>query len=218
MRSITPRVLELRHEAWPVRFRGEVARGPNAPRRLVAGGGGSLWTRRVSGAVAGQAWTRRPQAHRQRKRKWEQRRTRRNETPGLALYRDLRTREPTDLQFAQLADGTHVPRFTNTLWNDGEGRLELEAPTSADHEDADELYQNLYDATGAGKRAEYRRVYGRIIYHPQHAHYHFADFAADPLGLLTEGGGAREQNNAAVVYFAVANGALGAVRASPDGA
>jgi hypothetical protein len=235
----------------------------------------------------------------ERKRKRRRRRKRRQWDAGPALYPDLQTRLPVDLRFDQLGDGTHILRFTNTVWNAGEGRLELEAPTSADHEEAGELYQNLYDAPVSGKRAERRRVHGRIIYHDQHEHYHFADFAsyqllarddegayqpvgvgtktsfciidsarmdspfeplyddcerkrqgltpgwgdvytanlfeqwvvlddgpladgeyglqstADLLGLLAEGGGVREQNNAAITYFTVDGGQIIDERGSP---
>ena len=44
---------------------------------------------------------------------------------GESLYPDLRTQPATDLSF-DLRDGTYVLRFSNTVWNAGEGRLELE--------------------------------------------------------------------------------------------
>jgi hypothetical protein len=118
---------------------------------------------------------------RDRRRKRRRARRRQRRQPGPPLYPDLQTLMPSDLEFAQLGDGTHILRFTNTVKNAGEGRLELEAPTSAEHEEAGELYQNLYDAPVAGKRAGRGRVQGRIIYHDQHQHYHFADFASYQL-------------------------------------
>ena len=39
---------------------------------------------------------------------------------------------------------------------------------------------------------------------------------ADPVGLLAEGDGVREQNNAAITYFTVAGGQIVDERGSPD--
>ena len=115
---------------------------------------------------------------RQRRRDRERRRQRRK--PGPPLYPDLQTLPPQDLRFAEV-NGTHVLRFTNTVWNAGNGRLELEAATSVFDVDAGELYQNLYDRPIGGNRVKRLRVNGEIVYHPTHAHYHFADFASYQL-------------------------------------
>ena len=95
---------------------------------------------------------------------------------GPARFPDLRTRPPTDLRFDVLADGTHVLRFTNTVWNAGEGRLELEG-NPRPRQAGSAVYQNLYDAPTGGARVGHRQVSSDVVYHPTHEHYHFADFA-----------------------------------------
>jgi hypothetical protein len=122
------------------------------------------WTLRDSEAKAGH--------HKQRKRQH------RRKSGDKALYPDLRTLPPTDFAFDELDDGSHVLRLTNTVWNAGEGRLELQAATQPTAGGKNRLYQNLYDAPVGGKRVGRRRVHGRIVYHPSHQHYHFADFAS----------------------------------------
>src|SRR4028118_1500863 len=51
---------------------------------------------------------------------------------ATSLYPDLKTLTPTDLRFdtATIDGSTHkVLRFSNTVWNAGEGRMELRATT-----------------------------------------------------------------------------------------
>lgn len=114
---------------------------------------------------------------RQRKRKRERRRDRRRSV----LYPDLEALLPDRLEFFRLGDGTYVLRFTSTVWNSGEGPLELEAPTSPQTGESGQLHQNLYDAAVGGARVSRRRVNGRISYHAAHNHFHFNDFASYQL-------------------------------------
>jgi hypothetical protein len=113
---------------------------------------------------------------RKRQRRRQRRRPRRRKSVDKALYPELRTLPPRELRFAEV-NGMHVLRFTNTVWNAGEGRLELQAPTSLIGGELGQLYQNLYDAPVGGKRVGRRQVNGTIFYHENHAHYHFAEFA-----------------------------------------
>jgi hypothetical protein len=122
---------------------------------------------------------------REKRRRRRRRRDRRRIDPSnppteTALYPDLQTRPPTDLRLAQI-DGVYVLRLTNTVWNAGEGRLELQGNPLPGDGPVDELYQNLYDAPIGGNRVRQVRVAGEIVYHPSHAHYHFADFASYQL-------------------------------------
>lgn len=110
---------------------------------------------------------------------------------GAPLYPDLRTRRPTQLRFAVLPDGTHVLRFSNTVWNAGKGRLELEGDPQPRQGTAKQVYQNLYDAPVGGTRVSHKQVASDIAYHPTHQHYHLADFAAYLL-LKQNAGGAYE--------------------------
>jgi hypothetical protein len=94
------------------------------------------------------------------------------------LYPNLRTLPVSDLYFDQhpADQATVILRFANTVWNAGEGRLELES--DLDSTDMPKpIYQNLYDAPTGGNRTERKRVASDFIFHPQHNHFHFADFA-----------------------------------------
>ena len=115
-----------------------------------------------------------PGAHKRKRRRRRQRR--REDAPGAALYPDLRTLLPSQLDFHQLVDGTHILRFTNIVWNAGEGPLELEGEPGSGGTET--LYQNLRDAPIDGKLAQRRQVDGAILYHEGHGHYHFDDFAS----------------------------------------
>ncbi len=91
-------------------------------------------------------------------------------------YPDLKTLRPSNLSFDQVAWGdgtTHwVLRFDNTVWNAGEGRLELQGQKRG------KVYQNLYDAAQGGALA--RRIYvgNDAVFHEGHDHWHFANFAS----------------------------------------
>ncbi len=94
------------------------------------------------------------------------------------LYPNLQTLPVSDLHFDQhpTKPATSILRFANTVWNAGEGRLELES--DSDSPDVPQpIYQNLYDAPVGGNRTERKRVASDFIYHPNHDHFHFADFA-----------------------------------------
>lgn len=108
---------------------------------------------------------------------------------GPTRYPDLRTRRPADLQFATLDDGTHVLRFSNTVWNAGPGRLELEGDPRPRQGVVKAIYQNLYDPQG--KQVSHKPVNSDVTYHPTHAHFHFADFANYRLLRKDKRGGYR---------------------------
>ena len=95
-----------------------------------------------------------------------------------ALYPNLRTLPVSDLSFDMhpSKETVHILRFANTVWNAGEGRLELESDVDSG-EQVKPIYQNLYDAPVGGNRVERKRVASDFIFHPQHNHFHFTDFA-----------------------------------------
>jgi hypothetical protein len=221
---------------------------------------------------------------------------------GTPLYPDLRTLAARDLTFDTLNDGIFILRFSNSIWNAGEGRLELQGDPNPqpDPNTVKKVYQNLYDAPIDGTLVSHKQVASDFIYHPTHHHFHLADFASylllagddrgvyhettkrgtktsfcledsnpiagtyppqydtcgtdrqgitpgwadtygyrlpdqwvvlgteslsdgeyavqsitDPRGLLAEGGGNRESNNASITYFTVLNGAIVNVRGRP---
>lgn len=93
------------------------------------------------------------------------------------LYPNLKTLKPKDLLFDTIRrQGTryHVLRFTNTVWNAGEGPLEVRAdPRGAGRGDA-KVSQRVYDAKGDYTTT---KPVGTFVYHPGHGHMHFGDFA-----------------------------------------
>lgn len=101
---------------------------------------------------------------------------------GASLYPDLQTLPPSDLFFDKISGGTHVLRFSNTVWNAGEGRLELQGnpkpPKKKERNIVRQIYQNLYDAPVGGAQTSHKQVASDAIYHAGHQHFHFADFAS----------------------------------------
>jgi hypothetical protein len=103
-----------------------------------------------------------------------------DETDPLAatpLYPNLKTLKPMDLRFGtQTINGTthKVLRFSNTVWNAGEGRLELRANTvSTSSGKKTRVNQYVYDNAG-GFTSKY---VGDMVFHSSHNHFHFQDFA-----------------------------------------
>jgi uncharacterized protein YgiM (DUF1202 family) len=103
-----------------------------------------------------------------------------NAAAAAALYPDLKTTSPSGLYFDRvtMADGLshYVVRFSNVVWNAGEGRLELQGDPNPSG--SNKIYQNFYDARTGGTRVLQRQVSSDIIYHPSHYHYHFEAFAS----------------------------------------
>lgn len=92
---------------------------------------------------------------------------------ATALYPDLRTLPPTDLRFDTVSteDGTGIVlRFSNSVWNAGQGPLELHGDPNGDAS----IIQRVYD--DGGGFADYG-VNSDFVFHPDHDHFHFADFA-----------------------------------------
>ena len=99
---------------------------------------------------------------------------------AAALYPDLKTTPPSGLYFDRVTMGDglshYVVRFSNVVWNAGEGRLELQGDPNPSG--SNKIYQNFYDARTGGTRVLQRQVSSDIIYHPSHYHYHFEAFAS----------------------------------------
>ena len=98
---------------------------------------------------------------------------------ATALYPDLRTLPPRDLELARVdvgggdssASGTHnVLRFSNTVWNAGEGDLEVRGvPGPQSSQTPGPAYQRIFDDTGAFTE----RDAGKVAWHEAHGHYHY---------------------------------------------
>ena len=101
---------------------------------------------------------------------------------SATLYPDLQTLPPSDLFFDKISGGTHILRFSNTVKNAGEGRLEIQgnpkAPKKRDTTTVKQIYQNLYNAPVGGSQTSHKQVASDAIFHAGHQHFHFADFAS----------------------------------------
>ena len=89
---------------------------------------------------------------------------------GAALYPDLRTSLPSGLYFERGGDAHYRLRFDNTVGNYG-GRLEVAVDGNR------HIYQNVYDQHVGGSRVVRQKVASDLIFHPEHNHFHFKDFA-----------------------------------------
>jgi lysyl oxidase/K319-like protein len=90
---------------------------------------------------------------------------------GIPLYPDLLTTAPSGLYIEKGPDGRYLLRFANTAVNLG-GRLEIAVGSGTR-----DLYQNVFDQYVGGNRVIHQKVGADLIYHPQHNHFHFEDFA-----------------------------------------
>jgi hypothetical protein len=97
---------------------------------------------------------------------------------GTPLYPDLKTLAPREIRFDRtdvsynldgLPSSIHnVVRFSNTVWNDGPGVLELRAHVGAGNTPGT-AYQRLYNTDGTF--TDYN--VGQIYFHAAHNHWHY---------------------------------------------
>ena len=104
------------------------------------------------------------------------------------LYPNLKTQKPTWLQFGtEVIDGEthHMLRFSNSVNNAGGGPLELlgKTVTTPDGQEKTRVYQRLYSASG---RRTTTNAVGTFVFHPEHDHFHFGDFATYQLWTRSE--------------------------------
>lgn len=99
------------------------------------------------------------------------------------LYPNLKTLAPFNLRYdsAVINGSTHqVLRFSNTVWNSGEGPLELRGETVST--ERTKVYQRIYNDTGGFTEQQV----GEFIFHPAHNHWHFENFAEYELWTKAE--------------------------------
>ncbi len=100
------------------------------------------------------------------------------------LLPDLKALPPEDFRIESDGEaGIKLLRFSSTVWNAGRGPLELRGESDPDAEET-RVTQNLYSEKGG---VEEREV-GEFVYHPDHDHWHFEDFALYELLSLTPEG------------------------------
>ena len=110
------------------------------------------------------------------------------QTSVVALYPNLKTLPPRDLRFDRTdvsveGIGTmhNVLRFSNTVYNVGEGKMEMRATINPATQDG-VAYQRVYNTDGTF--SDYQ--VGTLYYHPQHQHYHFEDWGQYQLWTKAE--------------------------------
>src|ERR1044071_93104 len=97
---------------------------------------------------------------------------------GTIHYPDLRTLPPSNIGIEyNPVTGQKLLRFSNTIANVGEGPLEL-IPTNNTATGRTDAYQRLYTHDDSGNwRVVSTDYVGTFVFHPQHNHWHFEDFA-----------------------------------------
>jgi hypothetical protein len=98
------------------------------------------------------------------------------------LLPDLLTIPPTSVEVRDLPTG-RVLRFANTVWNGGEGPLELHGVTEVAARRT-RVVQRAY--TAAGSTTEW--PVGEFVWHPTHTHWHLDGFAVYQLWSLNQVG------------------------------
>lgn len=73
--------------------------------------------------------------------------------------------------------------FSTTSWNDGQGPLELVAGET--NSQGQNVYQRVYNSDGTYR--DY--LAGTFVYHPDHGHFHFEDYALYTLQPASANGG-----------------------------
>jgi hypothetical protein len=108
-------------------------------------------------------------------------------TPTLSPTSDPRlllpyliTLPPYDLRIFNLPDGSRELRLSNTIWNRGQGPMELEGIHDRRLRQT-HVVQHVHARVGT--RLDY--PVGEFIFHPTHEHWHFEGFSVYELWTLT---------------------------------
>ena len=103
------------------------------------------------------------------------------------LFPDMETFAPRDLRFeatdvSQELDGVAGPlhttlRFTNTVFNNGEGKLEVTGTVDPVAKTPGTAIQRIYNTAGGSSE----EVIGEFYWHAAHNHWHFDDWGSYQL-------------------------------------
>lgn len=108
--------------------------------------------------------------------------------PDVEHLPDLRTQTPSQMRI-DTASGNKLLRFSNTVMNLGDGRLELRPQNSA-ATGVTQAFQGIYSHTAGGTWYRMReQQVGTFAFHSAHNHWHFGDFARYELLALAPDGG-----------------------------
>lgn len=99
--------------------------------------------------------------------------------PATAHLPDLRTLPPADVYIQLLPEGRRSLRLANTIWNSGQGRLELIGDSDAVTRRT-RVYQQIYTADDSQRE----HLVGEFVWHPTHDHWHFDEFTLYELWTL----------------------------------
>jgi hypothetical protein len=98
----------------------------------------------------------------------------------VLLLPDLRTLPPADIDIQIYPSGARMLRLDNTIWNSGEGPLELLGQYNRVSRKT-QVWQHIQAADGPPME----RVVGEFVYHPMHTHWHFEEFALYQLWTVS---------------------------------
>ena len=91
--------------------------------------------------------------------------------PALELQPNLEALPADELRLETDAGGRTYLRFSTTTWNSGLGPLELVAG------EKDAAKQNIYQRIHLDDGSYYDRLAGTFVWHAEHGHFHFEDYA-----------------------------------------
>lgn len=100
------------------------------------------------------------------------------------LLPDLQTLPPTDLDIQAFPGGTRLLRLDNTIWNSGQGPLELIGEYNRATRKT-QVTQHVYTVDSEPIES----IVGEFVFHPNHMHWHFEDFALYQLWSVDSYGG-----------------------------
>jgi hypothetical protein len=101
----------------------------------------------------------------------------------ILLLPDLQTLPPSDLDIRKLPGDRRVLRLANTIWNSGQGPLELLGEFNPVTRQTS-VRQRLYASDDTTRDV----FVGEFVWHVGHTHWHFEDFAVYELWSLTSTG------------------------------
>ena len=107
----------------------------------------------------------------------------------LELRPNLVALPASALSVVRDATGTHL-RFSTTSWNNGTGPLELRAGEIDQGQQTRKVYQRVSLSGGTF----YDNLAGDFVYHPEHAHFHFEDYAVYRLVPVNAPGASERQS------------------------
>jgi hypothetical protein len=100
-----------------------------------------------------------------------------SDEPGEPHLPDLRTLTPSDFRIEVTDEGDRLLRLSNTIWNSGDGPLEVRPRHDATSGTTHALQQLFTHDEGGDFRVTGERDAGSFEFHPDHDHWHFSDFA-----------------------------------------